>query len=153
VTPISAVLAERIGRSVSFLVEGLEFFRDPRLSGPYLALTVLHIVSHIYLIEWLGFAVGLHDLTFVQSTTLVGCLAIGFAFPNAPGFFGSVQLALYAGLGLYLDPSRILEEGAAFTALFYAGFLVSVLGAALVAALLEYGIGGLSKLSAVETQT
>jgi glycosyltransferase 2 family protein len=151
--PISPKLAARVAKSIRFLVEGLEFLKDRKLSVPYLGLTILHIATHVWALQWLGYAVGLGDLGFIQSATLVGCLAIGFAFPNAPGFFGSVQLALYAGLGLYLEPTRILEEGAALTALFYAGFLLSVFGAAGVAVVSEYGLGGWSRLRQLGSDT
>jgi glycosyltransferase 2 family protein len=143
---VSLPLAARVGRLVASLVEGVSFLKHGRLSIPYLALTAIHILSHVFALEWLGFGVGLSELTFAESVTLVGCLAIGFALPNAPGFFGAVQLALYAGLGLYIAPERILAQGAALTSIFYCYFLVSVLAFALIALFAEYGPKGLSLL-------
>jgi len=146
---ISRSLAARAGKLVASLVEGVSFVRHGRLSVPYLGLTALHIIAHVYALEWLGFGVGLRELTFSEASTLVGCLAIGFAFPNAPGFFGAVQLSLYAGLGLYLLPADILVEGAALTSIFYFYFLITVLGLAVVMAIAEYGRKGMLLLFSI----
>jgi hypothetical protein len=50
-------------------------------------------------------------------------LALGFAFPNAPGFFGAVQLALYAGLANYVAPESVVHEGSVLVFIFYFSFL------------------------------
>jgi hypothetical protein len=86
---------------------------------------------------WLASAVGLPPLSFGESSVLVGVLAIGFALPNAPGFFGAVQLALYAGLALYVPPAAVVREGAGLVFIFYASYLGIVLGLALLGLLLE----------------
>jgi hypothetical protein len=53
-------------------------------------------------------------------------LGLAFALPNAPGFFGTIQLALYAGLAVYVTPNQVVTEGAALVFLFYVSYLSQV---------------------------
>jgi hypothetical protein len=69
---------------------------------------------------------------------LLGVLSIAFAIPNAPGYFGTIQLALYAGLTLFVSPAKVPHEGAALVFLFYVVYLGMVLVLAAVGTLIEY---------------
>ena len=73
-----------------------------------------------------------------EATVVVGVLGLGFALPNAPGFFGAVQLALYAGLAVYVAPEKVVHEGAAFVFIFYLVYLIMVVMVSLVGILMEY---------------
>jgi len=135
---VSKKLGARLAHLISNLSDGLRFLPSVRFTGPYLLITACSIASHALAILLGAQAVGLPALTFAQSTVIVGVLALGFALPNAPGFFGAVQLALYAGLGLYVLPEQVVSEGAALTFLFYVGYLGIVALLALAALLFEY---------------
>lgn len=135
---VSPRIAEKLAHMSARLVEGAKFLPKPGLALPYFSLSALHVASHGLALVWCARAIGF-ELTFIQSMTVTGVLALGFALPNAPGFFGAVQLALYAGLGLYLDPDVVVREGAALTCFFYVGFVGLVLLNALVALVFEYG--------------
>jgi hypothetical protein len=50
---------------------------------------------------------------------VLGVLALGFLAPNVPGFFGTFQLSLYAGLAMYLPPETVVGPGAAAVFLMY----------------------------------
>ena len=116
-------LGTRVADIVSNMSEGFKFLPNLRYTVPYLAVTGVSILSHIWAIELLARAVGLTTLTFAQASVVTGVLALGFALPNAPGFFGAVQLALYAGLVLYVDPEQVTNAGAALVLLFYITYL------------------------------
>jgi uncharacterized membrane protein YbhN (UPF0104 family) len=98
---------------------------------PYLAVTLISVLSLPLGVEVLAEAVGLSELTFPQSMVVLGVLALGFTAPNAPGFFGMVQLALYAGLATYIAPDKVAHEGSVLVFVYYAAYLavVTLLGA------------------------
>jgi uncharacterized membrane protein YbhN (UPF0104 family) len=135
---LNARWGEVLAHMSARLVEGARFLPKPGLALPYLFLSWLHVATHGLALVWGARAVGF-ELSFVESMTVTGVLALGFALPNAPGFFGAIQLALYAGMGLYVDPNVVVREGAAVTFFFYVGFVGFVLLNALIAAAIEYG--------------
>lgn len=128
---VSKKLATRLADIVERLSDGLRFLTNWRYSLPYLAVTLISVLSLPLGIEVLAGAVGLPELTFSQSMVVLGVLALGFTAPNAPGFFGMVQLALYAGLATYIAPDKVAHEGAVLVFVYYAVYLgvVTLLGA------------------------
>ncbi len=135
---VSQKLATRVADIVTNMSQGFGFLPKLRFTVPYLLTTALLIVAHVWAIQLLARAVGLPDISFARSAVIVGVLALGFALPNAPGFFGAVQLALYAALVLYVDTGAIATAGAALVLVFYVTYLGIVLGLAVIALLLEY---------------
>ncbi|HEX3596546.1 MAG TPA: lysylphosphatidylglycerol synthase domain-containing protein [Polyangiaceae bacterium] len=135
---VSEKLGKRVADAVGRLSDGLSFVTNFRYTVPYVGVTLLSALSHIWALEMLGHAVGLIGFTLAQATLLTGVLSLGFALPNAPGFFGAVQLALYAGLAVYVTPDQVIGPGAVLVFVFYVTYLglVSMLGA--LAAALEY---------------
>jgi uncharacterized membrane protein YbhN (UPF0104 family) len=63
--------------------------------------------------------VGIERLTMFQAFATMGVLALGVLFPNAPGFFGAFQLAIYAGLAMYLPPADVVGQGSVYVFLTY----------------------------------
>jgi hypothetical protein len=145
---VAAVVANVIERTG----DGLRFLTDPRHTAPYLGVTVVSVVANIWAIDLLASAVGLPALSFGQSTVILGVLALGFALPNAPGFFGAVQLALYAGFALYVTPEMVVREGAAFVFVYYISYLSVVLSLALGALLIEYALPAASGVTELEAE-
>jgi hypothetical protein len=140
---VLGVFSKRVAGLVATAVErvsdGLSFLPNLRYTVPYVLLTVFALFAHIWSMQQLALAVGLPDLTFAEATVVVGVLGLGFAMPNAPGFFGSVQLALYAGLAVYVAPEQVVHEGAVFVFIFYVVYLILVVFLSLLGILLEYG--------------
>lgn len=134
---VSRPLGERLADVVERVSDGLGFLTNVRHTGPYLAVTIVSVSAHVWAIQLLARAVGLPALTFGEAMVVVGVLALGFAAPNAPGFFGSVQLALYAGLAVYTPPEKIIHEGAALVFLFYVTYLGLVVLLAAIASVVE----------------
>lgn len=135
---VSKPLATRVADTVANLSDGLKFLPRLRYTVPYLLTTAVCLLSHIWALVQLGQAVQLPTLTFAQASVLTGVLALGFALPNAPGFFGAVQLALYAGLALYVMPAAVVHEGAALVFLFYVSYIGLVATLATIGLLVEY---------------
>jgi hypothetical protein len=109
-----------------------------RYTVTYLAITVVSIAAQIWAIELAADAVGLPEVTFAEATVVLGVLAIGFAMPNAPGFFGTVQLAMYAGLAMFIAPEKVANEGGVLVFLFYTVYLAVIVVLALIAVVVEY---------------
>jgi glycosyltransferase 2 family protein len=123
---VSKKLATRLADIVERLSDGLRFLTNFRYSAPYLAVTLASVLSNAWALQVLATAVGMPELNFMESLVVLGVLALGFSAPNAPGFFGVVQLALYAGLATYVAPEKVAHEGGVFVFLFYAVYLLSV---------------------------
>ena len=140
---VLGVVSPRLGETVAGIIErtsdGLRFLTDYRHVVPYLVVTVFSVVANVWALQLLAWGVGLR-LDFAAASVVLGVLAIGFALPNAPGFFGAVQLALYAGLALYLSPEMVTREGASFVFIYYVSYLGVVLGLALMAMILDYAL-------------
>jgi hypothetical protein len=134
---VSVKLATRLADIVERLSDGLRFLTNWRYSLPYLAVTLVSVASLPLGIEVLAHAVGLPELTFTQSMVVLGVLALGFTAPNAPGFFGMVQLALYAGLATYIAPDKVAHEGSVLVFVYYAIYLATVTVLAAIALVLE----------------
>jgi hypothetical protein len=135
---VSAPLAERLAGIVERLSDGLRFLINPRYTVPYLGVTLFSIASLVVGVAVLAHAVGISELTVGQAAVVLGLVALGFALPNAPGFFGTVQLTLYAGLAVYIAPAKVAYEGAAFVFFFYVAHVGVILSLAAIAMLLEY---------------
>jgi hypothetical protein len=135
---VSKKLAARVAEAVEHMSDGLRFLPNWRITVPFLLATVVALYAHIWAMQELADAVGLPELNLAEATVVVGVLGLGFALPNAPGFFGAVQLALYAGLAVYVAPEKVVHEGAAFVFIFYLVYLIMVVMVSLVGILMEY---------------
>jgi hypothetical protein len=135
---VSVSLGRRIADAVERLSDGLSFLTNLRYTVPYVGVTFLSAFSHIWAIEMLAHGVGLPALTLAQSMLLVGVLSLGFALPNAPGFFGAVQLALYAGLAVYVTPEQVIGPGAVLVFVFYLTYLGLIASLGAMALAVEY---------------
>jgi hypothetical protein len=138
----STAFAEKLADLLTRLSDGLKGLSNFRHAGPYVAVTLTAIFIHVVAIVLLADAVGLPELTLAQASVVVGVLALGFAVPNAPGFFGAIQLALYAGLAVYVDPNKVAHEGALLVFLFYVTYLSQIVLVSLSSLALDYKVSG-----------
>ncbi|MDQ2644618.1 MAG: flippase-like domain-containing protein [Myxococcota bacterium] len=134
----SKKFAAFVADAVERVSEGLRFLPNLKYTIPYLLVTVVSTVLNIFTIKLLASAAGLPSLSFAQTTVVFGVMALGFAVPNAPGFFGAIQLALYAGLAVYVEPAKVVHEGAAFVFVYYLNYLGLVIAVTLSGLLGEY---------------
>lgn len=145
-------LAGFVADAIERVSDGLRFLPSLRHTGPFLAVTAVSLGSHVLGLQLLADAVGLPELTFAQATVVLGVLALGFAVPNAPGFFGAIQLALYAGLAVYVDPEKVVREGAAFVFIFYLLYLALVVLVTVSGLVAEYVTPGAPPAPASEPE-
>lgn len=134
---VSSKLAVRVADIVEHLSDGLRFLTNWRYSLPYLVITLISVHSLVWGLEVLAEAVGLPELSFSQAMVVLGVLALGFSAPNAPGFFGMVQLALYMGLATYIAPDKVAHEGSVLVFIYYATYLSCVTLLAAIALVVE----------------
>jgi hypothetical protein len=136
----SPKLASALAGVIERMSDGLRFLTIVRYSCPYIAVTLVSVLANVLAVRFLAIAVAIPGVGFAESSVILGVLALGFALPNAPGFFGAVQLSLYAGLALYVAPDMIPREGATFVFVYYVGYLWVVLSLALGGLILEYAV-------------
>jgi len=116
---VSLKLADWLSGRVEQLADGLGFLRKPRYSLPFLAATLVYWLANGYSWWLLSHAVGIERLTLIQGFATMGVLALGILIPNPPGFFGQFQLAIYAGLAMYLPPEEVVGQGSVYVFLTY----------------------------------
>jgi glycosyltransferase 2 family protein len=129
----SLKLAKKVADAVERLSDGFRILVHGRYTIAYLSLTLTSIGMQVVAVQTLGTALGMEELTFARSAVVLGVLALGFAAPNAPGFFGTAQLAFYAGLAIYVAPDKVPREGSTLVFLFYTTNLLIIIVAAGIA--------------------
>jgi hypothetical protein len=144
---VSKGLAKKVADAVERLSDGFRFLVHGRYTAAYLALTLISMCAQIVAVQGMGNALGMDELTFARSAVVLGVLALGFAVPNAPGFFGTAQLAFYAGLAVYVAPEKVPREGSTLVFLYYTVNVVLVVVAAGIALMAEMRAGRAERAS------
>ncbi len=131
---VSLRLARWFAGRVEKVADGLGFLKDPRYALPFIAATLIY--WGLNGLSWwvLGRAAGLSELSFSQACAAMGVLVMGITIPNAPGFFGQFQAAIYAGLGLYFSEAQVGNAGAVWVFLTYVNQLGITFGLGALAA-------------------
>lgn len=117
---VSPRLATWLADKIEHVTLGLGFLPRARYTGPFLVITTLYWLVNAGGIWILCLGCGIHGMTFAQAAAVMGVLALGILVPNAPGFFGSFQLSVYAGLAMYHPASIVMREGSAAVFTMYA---------------------------------
>lgn len=108
---VSKKLATWLADRVEGVADGLRFLPNARYTGPFLAITVVYWAVNAGGVWFLCHGVGLVSISYFQSCVVMGVLALGILVPNAPGFFGSFQISVYAGLAMYASPDDVIGAG------------------------------------------
>jgi uncharacterized membrane protein YbhN (UPF0104 family) len=103
--------AHWIADKVDRLADGFRFLPQWRYSLPFLFSTACYWALHSFGVWYVMQAVGLDGIEFVQATAVLGVLALGMLVPNAPGFFGTFQISIYAGLAMFRPAAEVVREG------------------------------------------
>jgi hypothetical protein len=117
---VSPRLATWLADKVEHVTQGLGFLPETRYTGPFLAITTLYWLVNAAGIWLLCLGCGIHAMTLAEAAAVMGVLALGILVPNAPGFFGSFQLSVYAGLAMYHPASIVMTAGSAVVFTMYA---------------------------------
>jgi uncharacterized protein (TIRG00374 family) len=134
---VSVKLADLVAGVLERLADGLSFLPTFRYAAPFVGITVTYWCVNAFSVWLLLLGVGLDSVTLTQGAAVLGVLALGFLTPNAPGFFGTFQLSVYAGLAMYLTPEQVVGPGAAAVFFLYATQLVTVLLTSTIALIVE----------------
>jgi uncharacterized membrane protein YbhN (UPF0104 family) len=116
---VSLPLARWLATKLEQMAQGLGFLATPRRALPYLALTVGYWVLNAGTFWLLAVGCGI-DIGYFGAMATMGVVALGIIVPATPGFFGAFQLAIYAGLAMYLPPDAVTDAGSVYAFLGYA---------------------------------
>jgi uncharacterized protein (TIRG00374 family) len=133
---LSRLLAERVVRAVESFATGLRLFHDPNTLLPFALYTALYWALNVGGIWFLLWGCGLPSPSLAHASVVLGVLGLGVLVPNAPGFFGSFQISVYAGLVLFDRLEVVTAAGATFAFFLYVaqmGVMLGGAGATLVA--------------------
>ena len=108
---VSPQLARWLADKVDHMAEGLGFLPQVRYSVPFLLATASYWGLHVLGTWMLMRAAGLDGLEVAQAGVVVGVLALGMLVPNAPGFFGTFQISIYAALAMYRPGPEVIGAG------------------------------------------
>jgi len=115
---VSKKLARVLAEKVSSVADGVHSLTDPRLAGGFIAESAVYWGLNALGMWVLALGVGL-PIGFGHAVSLMGILAIGVLLPTGPGLFGNFQLAVSAGLRLYLTESLVAGPGSVYIFLLY----------------------------------
>jgi hypothetical protein len=111
---ISPGLARRISGAAVSVAGGLRFLRDGGAAARFGLLTVLYWGANaagIWLLLW---GCGLPSPSIGEAIVILGVLGLGLVVPNAPGFFGTFQIAAYSAMVLFYPLGDVTRAGSAF---------------------------------------
>jgi glycosyltransferase 2 family protein len=134
---VSKGLAARISSAAARVADGLHFLPRLGLAGPFLAATLLYYALNAAGIALLLWGAGIAPVSLARACVIMGVLHLGVLLPNAPGYFGAFQIAIYAGLAMYYPPARVATTGSAVVFLLYVIQIGLVLVTAAAALLIE----------------
>jgi uncharacterized membrane protein YbhN (UPF0104 family) len=121
--PVSMRFARWVATRLSDTASGLGFLTDLRCSVPFLLATAAYWLLNACTWWVLAQGCGLETIGYFHAVTVMGVVALGIVVPSTPGFYGAFQLAIYAGLAMYLPPGEVQETGAVYA--FY-GYLLPI---------------------------
>lgn len=124
---ISPRLATRVAEAADSVAGGLRFLHHGPTAAKFGALTLVYWVLNAVGIWLLAWASGLPAPSLGQSVVILGVLGLGLVVPNAPGFFGTFQIAAYSAMVLFFPLADVTSAGAAFVFLLYVIQIASIL--------------------------
>lgn len=108
---VSPKLARWLADKVDHLADGFRFLPQLRYSVPFVLGTACYWFLNAFGMWFLMRASGLDDIKFIQVMAVMGVLSLGMLVPNAPGFFGTFQISIYAGLAMYRPGTEVVGAG------------------------------------------
>ncbi|HEY2408106.1 MAG TPA: lysylphosphatidylglycerol synthase transmembrane domain-containing protein [Polyangiaceae bacterium] len=134
---VSPRLAHWVTERVDQIVQGIGFLSNARYTVPFLVGTSIYWFTAATAFWVMGRACGLDAMSFWQACAVMGVLGLGILVPNAPGFFGTFQLAVYAGLALYFPEDQVLAAGSLYVFVLYVCQVVIMVGLGALCLLFE----------------
>lgn len=128
-------LARRAADAAGSIAGGLRFLRDGWVASLFGLLTLVYwgmSAGGLCLLLW---ACGIPSPSFGQGAVILGVMGLGLVVPNAPGFFGTFQIAAYSAMVLFFPLAAVTRAGSAFVFVLYVVQIATILivgGAAFV---------------------
>ena len=116
---LSARAATWLANAVERLADGLCFLPRWRYTAPFLALTAVYwflFLCGAWILMW---GAGIEAPSLLESTVIMGVLALAVVPPSAPGFFGAFQISVYCGMAMFYPEAEVMGVGSAFVFLIY----------------------------------
>jgi uncharacterized protein (TIRG00374 family) len=120
-------LAERVAAAAGSLAGGLRFLRDGRAAALFGLLTLLYWALSTLGIWFLLWGCGVPAPSVGQAAVILGVMGLGLVVPNAPGFFGTFQIATYSAMVLFYPLADVMRAGSAFVFVLYVVQIPSIL--------------------------
>jgi glycosyltransferase 2 family protein len=114
VSPVSKRLARWLATRLADTASGLGFLTTFRYSIPFLFATLFYWLLNAGSWWVLAQGCGLGPIGYFHALAVMCVVALGIVVPATPGFYGAFQLAIYAGLAMYLPPEEVREAGALY---------------------------------------
>ena len=111
---VSMRFARWLATRLSETASGLGFLTELRYSLPFLVLTIVYWLLNAGSWWILAQGCGLGAIGYFHAVAVMSVVALGIVVPSTPGFYGAFQLAIYAGLAMYLPPAQVQETGAVY---------------------------------------
>lgn len=108
---VSPRVAHWVADKIDRLADGFRFLPQWRYSLLFLLASSCYWLFHILGMWFVMEAAGLEGMEFAQVAAVLGVLALGMLVPNAPGFFGTFQLSIYAGLAMFRPGEEVVGAG------------------------------------------
>lgn len=124
---ISPRLASRVGEAADSVAGGLRFLHHGSTAAAFGSLTALYWGLNAGAIWLLAWGCGLPAPSLGEAVVILGVLGLGLVVPNAPGFFGTFQIAAYSAMVLFYPLGAVTSAGAVFVFLLYALQIASIL--------------------------
>jgi uncharacterized membrane protein YbhN (UPF0104 family) len=111
---VSKRFAHWLAKRLADTASGLGFLTELRYSLPFVLVTLVYWLLNAGSWWVLAQACGLGAIGYFHAVAVMGVVALGIVVPSTPGFYGAFQLAIYAGLAMYLPPADVQEAGAVY---------------------------------------
>jgi hypothetical protein len=116
---VSPGLAQRVGGAANSLASGLRFLRDGSVASLFGFLTLVYWGLSAVGLCLLLWGCGLPSPSIGQGAVILGVMGLGLVVPNAPGFFGTFQIAAYSAMVLFFPLADVTRAGSAFVFVLY----------------------------------
>lgn len=113
-------VGEWLARGLGEFARGLSFLASSRHALGFVLVSSAYWGLYWWSTWFLLSRCGFPDVSWAQTGAVVGTLAFSMSLPNAPGFFGTFQIAVYASLALFFPPDAVQHDGAVFVFWLYA---------------------------------
>ena len=124
---LSPRLAGRVADAADSVAGGLRFLHHGSTAAAFGSLTLLYWALNAAGIWLLAWGCGLPSPSLGQAVVILGVLGLGLVVPNAPGFFGTFQIAAYSAMVLFFPLATVTSAGAAFVFLLYVMQIATIL--------------------------